>query len=126
MAMKSGDTALPREHAAIVRVLASIPRGRVASYGEVALRAGLPRRARLVGRVLGLYPHLRLPWQRVLRADGRIAFARGSAASREQRARLIAEGVRVKAGRVDLARFGWQRDLDAQLWRMDHAAPFRA
>lgn len=106
------------EHAAIMRVIAAIPKGRVASYGEIAARAGLPRRARLVGRVLGEAGEgAKLPWHRVLRADGRFAFKPGSRAFREQRARLLDEGVAVKAGRVDLARFGWQRDVDAEIWQ---------
>jgi len=89
----------------------------VASYGEIAARAGLPRRARLVGRVLReADAALDLPWQRVLRSDGRIAFAPGSRAWREQRSRLVREGVTVVNGRVDLRRFGWQRNLDAELW----------
>jgi len=110
--------ATPPEHAAILRAIAGIPRGRVASYGEIAVRAGLPGRARLVGRILGEHPDLKLPWQRVLRSDGRIAFPPGSRGYREQRARLLDEGVTVNRGRVDLKRFGWQRDLDAELWRM--------
>ncbi|HZW50966.1 MAG TPA: MGMT family protein [Rudaea sp.] len=114
--MKSGTTAIPPEHAAIVRVIRSIPRGRVTSYGEIAARAGLPGRARMIGRILGAYSALKLPWQRVLRSDGRIAFPAGSRGHREQRALLVDEGVVVRNGRVDLARFGWQRDLDAQLW----------
>jgi methylated-DNA-protein-cysteine methyltransferase-like protein len=115
--MKSGHSPLPPEHAAIRRVIAAIPRGRVASYGEIAARAGLPRRARLVGRVLAdAGAGAKLPWQRVLRSDGRIAFPAGSKGFREQRARLIEEGVIVHNGRVDLDRFGWQRDLDAQIW----------
>jgi len=111
------------EHAAILRAIAAIPRGRVSSYGEIAARAGLPRRARLVGRVLGQYPALALPWQRVLRSDGRIAFPPGSRGFREQRARLIEEGVIVRNGRVDLARFGWQRDIDAEIWGTPPVAP---
>ncbi|HSN01019.1 MAG TPA: MGMT family protein [Rudaea sp.] len=114
--MKSGTAAIPPEHEAILRVIHAIPRGRVTSYGEVAARARLPRRARLVGRVLGAYSVLKLPWQRVLRSDGRIAFPRGSSGYREQRALLIEEGVIVRNGRVDLSRFGWQRNLDAELW----------
>lgn len=114
--MKSGTVSIPPEHAAILRVIRSIPRGRVTSYGEIAARAGLPRRARLVGRILGAYASLKLPWQRVLRSDGRIAFPRGTGGYREQRARLIDEGVVVRNGRVALSRFGWQRDLDAELW----------
>lgn len=101
---------------AIARVVAAIPRGRVSSYGEIAARAGLPGRARLVGRVLGDAEQA-LPWQRVLRSDGRIAFPPRSAPFREQVRRLRAEGVTVNAGKVDLRRFGWGRgDLDALLW----------
>jgi len=112
-------TALNPEHAAIRRVIAAIPRGCVASYGEIASRAGLPRRARLVGRVLSdAGEGAGLPWHRVLRADGKIALVPGSRGYREQRQRLIAEGVAVLKGRVNLARFGWQRNLDAELWAM--------
>jgi methylated-DNA-protein-cysteine methyltransferase-like protein len=106
-------------HAAIRRVVAAIPRGRVASYGEVASRAGLPRQARLVGRVLReAPPGDALPWFRVLRADGHLAFPPGSPPFREQVRLLAAEGVRVQRGRVDLGRHGWERerDMDQLLW----------
>jgi methylated-DNA-protein-cysteine methyltransferase-like protein len=91
------------------RVLATvdaIPAGRVATYGQVATEAGLPGRARLVGRLLRELPAgSALPWHRVLRADGRISPRSGAA---EQRRRLRAEGVKVDAvGRVHLASFGW-------------------
>lgn len=103
--------------AAIRRCIAAIPRGRVASYGAIAARAGLPGRARMVGAVLGATPDgMALPWQRVVRADGRIAFPVGSAAFREQSRRLRGEGVEVRDGRVDLRRFGLDADLDALLW----------
>lgn len=105
------------DHEAIRRMIAAIPRGRVCSYGEVADRVGLPRRARLVARVLRETPdEAALPWFRVLRADGRIAFPPGSRGFREQVRRLAAEGVLVQGGRVDLARHGWERDLDGVLW----------
>ncbi len=119
-AMKSVKTEGKPEYGTIRRIIAAIPRGRVASYGEIAARAGLPRRARLVGRVLGddAGEAAKLPWHRVLRADGRFAFAPGSRAFREQRARLLEEGVSVKSGRIDLALFGWQRNLDEELWRL--------
>jgi|SRR5579885_136881 methylated-DNA-protein-cysteine methyltransferase-like protein len=113
---------VPAPHRAILRTIAAIPRGCVACYGEIAARAGVPRGARLVGRVLReADPALDLPWQRVLRADGRIAFPSGSRAHREQCRRLRAEGVVVVHGRVDLARFGWQRNLDRELWSLPHA-----
>ncbi len=115
--MKSGRTPTAPEHLAIRRVIARIPRGRVASYGEIAARAGLPRRARLVGRVLReAGAAAKLPWHRVVRADGKLAFIPHSDAFIEQRDRLAAEGVVLARGRVDLARHGWQRDLDAELW----------
>lgn len=102
---------------AIARVVAAIPPGRVASYGELARRAGVPGRARLVGHVLGaMSDALNLPWHRVVRADGHLAFAPGSANFREQVRRLSGEGVLVRGGRVDLSAAGWERDLDAALW----------
>jgi methylated-DNA-protein-cysteine methyltransferase related protein len=115
--MKQAKEVVSAEHLAIRRTVAAIPRGRVASYGEIAQRAGLPRRARLVGRVLGdAGPAANLPWHRVLRSDGRIAFPPGTKAFREQRHRLLEEGIIVRNGRIDLRRFGWNRDLDAEIW----------
>jgi methylated-DNA-protein-cysteine methyltransferase-like protein len=92
--------------ARILAVVDSIPRGKVATYGQVAREASLSRNARLVGRVLGTLPAgTRLPWHRVLGAGGRIA-PRPHATL--QRRRLAREGVESSpSGRVDLARFGW-------------------
>jgi methylated-DNA-protein-cysteine methyltransferase-like protein len=92
----------------ILATVDAIPRGKVASYGQVAAEAGLPRRARLVGRVLAeLGPRTQLAWYRVVNAAGRIALT--GAAAREQARRLRAEGVRFDArGRID---------LDAHRWR---------
>jgi len=104
-------------HARIYAAIAAIPPGRVASYGAIAARAGLPGRARLVGRLLGEVPDgMVLPWYRVLRADGRIAMPPGSRGFLEQSQRLRAEGVEVTGGRVPLARFGLDADLDRSLW----------
>lgn len=81
-------------------VVATIPPGRVLAYGEVAARAGLPGRARLVGRVLAEDGH-DLPWHRVLRADGTPAPQLAA----EQLARLRAEGVLAERGRIPLHRY---------------------
>ena len=108
--MKSGTVSKP-DYEAIKRTIASIPRGRVSSYGEIAQRAGLPGRARLVGKVLGEAGHEKLPWHRVLRSSGQSAFPRGSRGFREQSQRLRMEGVVVVNGRVNVQLFGWQRDL---------------
>jgi methylated-DNA-protein-cysteine methyltransferase-like protein len=101
----------------IWRTVRAIPRGRVATYGQIADLTGLPRRARLVGRALKLLDDDEpVPWHRVLRAGGRIAFTRGTPQYREQRARLIEEGVLFEGDRIDLARYGWSEALDRMLW----------
>ena len=100
----------------ILAAVRAIPRGQVAGYGEVARRAGLPGRARLAARVLSQNGDPRLPWHRVLRSDGRIAFPAGSEGHREQVRRLKAEGVAVVDGRVRMPPRG--DDLDAALWGM--------
>ena len=106
-----------RRREAIWRAVARLPRGSVSTYGGVARCAGLPRAARLVGRALRDAPAaLGLPWHRVLGAGGRIVFPPGSRNFREQRRRLVAEGIVVVRGRVKLAR---ARDLDALLWGSD-------
>lgn len=111
--MASDDTndAARRIHAAI----RAIPPGEVAGYGEVARRAGLPGRARLVARLLSTNSDAGLPWHRVLRSDGRIAFPAGSEGFEMQSARLRAEGVAIVDGRV-AARCRPARSLDEALW----------
>ena len=102
--------------AAIFAAIRAVPRGHVAGYGEIARRAGLPGRARLVARLLTDNEDSALPWHRVLRSDGRIAFPAGSAGHREQCRRLRAEGVDVREGRVRRMPRPDERDLDAALW----------
>ncbi len=104
----------PSTESRILAAIRAIPRGAVAGYGEVARRAGLPGRARLVARILGQNEDPELPWHRVLRSDGRIAFPEGSRGFREQSQRLRAEGVRVEKGRVLGLKAA--RDLDEVLW----------
>ena len=97
--------------------VAIIPRGKVASYGQIAQLAGIPRGARMVGRALGKAPaELKLPWHRVLNAQGRLALPLGSHGYRRQQERLQQEGIEVTGGRVDLSRFGWHPTLDELVW----------
>lgn len=98
----------------ILDVICAIPAGEVAGYGEVAMRAGLPGRARLVAKLLSSNQDAALPWHRVLRSDGRIALPEGSAGYQAQCQRLRAEGVPVERGRVRRATAA-QR-LDAAVW----------
>lgn len=93
----------------IYDTITRIPEGQVASYGQVASECGLPRRARLVARALaGLPEGSFVPWQRVVRADGHIAFAGEDPRHELQVELLRAEGVSVEEGRIDLRRYGWR------------------
>jgi methylated-DNA-protein-cysteine methyltransferase-like protein len=92
-------------------VLRRIPRGRVATYGQIAALAGLAGQARLAGYALNALPDgSPLPWHRVLGAGGRLSLLRSDpAAALTQRLRLEREGVCFDArGRVDLSIFGWR------------------
>ena len=104
--LKLGET--DGTHSRIHRVVARIPRGRVATYGQVARLAGLAGQARLVGYAMAALPFgTRIPWQRVVNAQGAISLP-GKSAER-QRGLLEEEGVRFDArGRIDLDKFLWQ------------------
>lgn len=104
---------------AILAAVAAIAPGSVSSYGEIAERAGLPRRARLVARILSQLPDASgIPWHRVVRAGGHIAFAVGSADFERQRTLLRAEGCTVAASGHVSGRPAPARTLDEQLWGM--------
>lgn len=99
----------------ILAAVRAIAPGQVAGYGDVARRAGLPGRARLAARILSANEDPDLPWHRVLRSDGRIAFPEGSEGYLEQSRRLRAEGVSVANGRVRMpVRKAF--DMDAEIW----------
>jgi methylated-DNA-protein-cysteine methyltransferase-like protein len=104
--MKRGASSYDRIYAAVRR----IPRGRVASYGEVARAAGFPNAARQVGYALhALRDSADVPWHRVVNARGEIS-PRASGFEGPQRRLLEREGVAFDArGRIDLAAFGWRR-----------------
>jgi methylated-DNA-protein-cysteine methyltransferase-like protein len=94
----------PRVYALVRR----IPRGRVATYGQVAAMLGVARGARAVGWALRALPEgeaVRVPWHRVVGAGGRISPRAGPGPA-IQRRRLRAEGVTFRRGNVDLARHG--------------------
>ncbi len=115
---------LPAGWTAIYRIVRRIPRGRVATYGDVALAAGRPRGARQVGYALAALRGARhdVPWQRVLgaRSRGMAAISiRDPVGAGVQRKLLEGEGVAFDAReRVDLARFGWRRTAPARRRRV--------
>jgi methylated-DNA-protein-cysteine methyltransferase-like protein len=93
----------------IYAAVMSIPRGRVATYGQVAEQAGLPRRARLVGTALRTLPEdSGVPWHRVVNAQGRISESPRLHAVTEQRVLLEDEGVVFRPnGSIDFKEYGW-------------------
>jgi methylated-DNA-protein-cysteine methyltransferase related protein len=96
-----------------------IPRGRVASYGQIAALLGVARGARAVGWALRALPEAearRVPWHRVVGAGGRIAV-RDGAGMHVQRARLLAEGVPFRGARVDVSRCGLEATPPRRLRR---------
>ena len=104
----------------IWKTVAVIPKGKVASYGQIADLAGLPGRARLVGKALGLAPKsMTLPWYRVLRSSGQLAFKKGSKNAQRQKGFLQQENVVVLNNRVKLKDFGWQPDLAEMLMKLE-------
>jgi methylated-DNA-protein-cysteine methyltransferase-like protein len=102
-------TAVGERHLRIYDVVRRIPPGRVATYGQVALLAGLPGQARLVGYALAvLDTETDVPWHRVVNARGEISLPAGDHPAQAQRARLRAEGIEFQDGRIPLTRWGWR------------------
>ena len=98
--------------------VSDIPKGSVASYGQIGDIAGIPRGARQVGYALRTLPkNSAVPWHRVIQSSGRIAFEKGSAAYNRQSRRLIMEDVVILEGRIDMQKYRWQPDLDELLWK---------
>jgi methylated-DNA-protein-cysteine methyltransferase related protein len=92
-------------------VVRRIPRGRVATYGQVAALAGLPGRARFVGYALAALPDgSAVAWQRVVNAQGRVSPRNeGPDGALLQRVMLRREGVRFgRTGVIPLAVFRWR------------------
>ena len=101
-----------------------IPQGHVACYGQIADLAGLPGKARLVGKALGKTPvdgwrGKLVPWFRVINSQGKISFPPGSELFAKQRAFLQEEQVVVIGSRIKLKEFQWQPDLSEILFSLE-------
>jgi methylated-DNA-protein-cysteine methyltransferase related protein len=101
---------IPNFYAAVYRLVAQIPPGKVTTYGQIARWLGHPSAARAVGYVLHALPTgSDIPWQRVINAAGRISSRCDRHYEAIQRALLEGEGVRFDSyGNVDLQRYGWR------------------
>lgn len=107
----------------IYEVVRQIPRGRVATYGQVAAIVGPPCDARLVGWAMAALPSgSDVPWQRVINAQGKISLRKYSSGHERQRMRLEAEGVAFdERDRIDLKTCGWGGPDPA--WLAEHGYP---
>jgi methylated-DNA-protein-cysteine methyltransferase related protein len=107
--MERSDKKLSASYQRIYRMVGKIPRGKVATYGQIAALAGMPRHARQVGYALhALTQNSRVPWQRVINSKGEISVRTWSENHLLQRILLEDEGVQFDHhGRVSLTRFQW-------------------
>ncbi len=110
---KSGSRSNEFRDDAFRRVIRSIPKGRVATYGQVAAAAGYPLYHRAVARLLRTTAASMLPWQRVVGAGGQIKLPLDSGV--EQRLRLQMEGVTFKGPRIDMA----AHQYEFKVWELD-------
>lgn len=97
----------------ILQVVALIPYGKVASYGQIAKLAGLPKHARLVGYVLKhLDQATEIPWHRVINSQGKISLSKlDHFGDNIQRLKLLEEGVMVIADKINLKQYQWMNEL---------------
>lgn len=97
-------------HRQILEVIALIPYGKVATYGQIAKLAGLPKHARLVGYVLKhLDKSCEIPWYRVINSQGKISVTRiNQQGENVQQSLLEQEGIYLLNGKVSLKKFVWQ------------------
>ena len=100
--LKDGLRRNDQRDEAFRRIIRSVPKGKVSTYGKVAAAAGYPLYHRAVARLLRNAPFQGLPWQRIVGAGGEIKL-RGEAAA-EQRLRLTMEGVRFRGKRVKIVK----------------------
>ena len=92
--------------AAVLSQVRRIPRGRVATYGQIAALVGKPRAARAVGQVMSRADGV--PWHRVVNSQGGISRRSRMTGMMTQRIRLEQEGIVFRRGRVVMSRFRWQ------------------
>lgn len=117
------ETTIKPQYRQIWQTVQAIPKGKVASYGQIADLAGLPGRARLVGKSLGYVPKngwqgKNVPWHRVINSQGKISLPVGSEGFERQKQLLQEEQVVVIGARVKLSEFLWQPDLSELLFTL--------
>ena len=104
---------ISRTHTAIYKIVKKIPRGRVATYGQIAALAGMPRAARQVGYALRATPdNVKIPWHRVVNAEGRVSMRlKDWQSGGDDLQKILLEAERVAfddTGKIDLKRYRWE------------------
>lgn len=93
----------------IWQLVAVIPSGYVATYGQLAKMAGYPGHARYIGTILKTLPvDSDLPWHRVINSKGELSFPVGTESYLRQYSRLQAEGIQFNGQKIRLQHYGWQ------------------
>ena len=96
----------------VYEIVRRIPKGRVATYGQVAYLAGNPRASRAVGYALHRNPFPgEIPCHRVVNREGRLSDAFAFGGVNRQKLLLEEDGVEVSDGHVDLERYQWRREV---------------
>ncbi|HAL56574.1 MAG TPA: methyltransferase [Bacteroidetes bacterium] len=111
----------PSKYELIWETVRQVPRGTVATYGEVAEQSGFPGQPRLVGYALHHLPRgTDVPWHRVINAQGKISLPREDGTYVIQKQLLQGEGIVFARERIDLNRFGWLRRSKKQFHSRRH------
>lgn len=99
---------IPNSYKLIWQTVKQIPKGKVATYGQIAELCGLKGHARLVGYALHNLPEdTKIPWHRVINSKGKISFPKYSKANKSQRSVLEKENIIFKNDKIDLEKYGW-------------------
>jgi methylated-DNA-protein-cysteine methyltransferase-like protein len=115
--IKVGKTDQANWYQSVWKVVSEIPSGHVLTYGEVARLSGMPRAARRVSQALRRAPAgVKVPWHRVINAQGKISFPEDSGGWQRQKDLLEGEGVIFLQGKINLERFGYRGAVDRLLW----------
>ena len=95
----------------VIFLTKQVPRGKVASYGQIASLAGKPHGARGVGWILNSCAETHdLPWQRIINSKGKISFSKRTDQYRKQKALLIREKIKfLKDDSISLDAYGWKK-----------------
>lgn len=111
--LRSAPVRLTDFSEAVMKIVKKIPRGKVATYSQVARLAGKPHAARGVGWILNSCAEkYKLPWQRVLNVRGKISFSSKTKEFHEQKLLLEKEGIRIDAsGSLSLEKYQWKKDI---------------